>query len=206
LDLLPGSRKEVSYIGHNIYHVADNDVVLGSDFTKKRIEDPVLSQYRIVHFATHGLLPTDLSCQPEPAIILSVDPKDRNANAGFLMPNDILGLTLNSDLVVLSACNTGRAGDSSSENLSVLAQSFFQAQARGLLVTHWELSDASGPLMSSLALRGSKGGEDSATALQKAKLAFIREIAASQGNKYSHPYHWAPFVLIGDGTRRVAAG
>jgi CHAT domain-containing protein len=199
LPTLPGTRKEVTFVGGSIFHVQPQDLVLGAAFTKDRLEHGDLRKYRIVHLATHALMPTDLSCRHEPTIIVSADPKSANADSAFLGPSEILSLRLDADLVVLSACNTGSSGEAKGDSLSGLARSFFYAGARGLLVTHWELSDGSGPLLTALTLREPATEGDSATALQHAKISVLKDVSARYGVEYSHPFHWAAFVLVGDG-------
>jgi CHAT domain-containing protein len=201
---LPGTQREVSFVGHTLFNAPAQDIVLGADFTKSRVQSMDLSQFRIVHFATHALLPTDLSCRSEPTIVLSPDPKAPNADSAFLNVADILGLKLDANLVLLSACNTGSNGQNTGDSLSGLARSFFFAGARGLLVTHWALSDVSGPALTALTLQPSNGTEDTAQALQQAKLYLMHDAArkyGEKGNFYTHPFAWAPFVLIGDGAQ-----
>ena len=121
---------------------APGDVVLGEAFTKARLTGQDLSPYRILHFATHALLPTELGqCQTEPAILTSVAPNAPSADAGFLRTGDIENLKLDADLVVLSACDTAGPGNGAGESLSGLAQAFFSAGTRGMLVTHWAAAD-----------------------------------------------------------------
>ena len=201
---LPGTQREVSFVGHTLFNAPPQDIVLGADFTKSQVQSMDLSKFRIVHFATHALLPTDLSCRSEPTIVVSPDAKSQNADSAFLNVNDILGLKLDANLVLLSACNTGSNGQNTGDSLSGLARSFFFAGARGLLVTHWALSDLSGPVLTALTLEPSNGTEDTAEALQQAKLNLMHDVArkyGDQGNFYTHPFAWAPFVLIGDGAQ-----
>jgi CHAT domain-containing protein len=201
---LPGSKAEVSFIGQSVFHTPPDNVVLGYDFTKAKLEGTDLSQFKIIELATHALLPTDLRCRKEPTIVVSPDRAAANADAAFLGLSDILSLKLDADLVVLSACNTGRSGD----GLSGLARSFFFAGARGLLVTHWALSDVSGLLLTTLTLSPPNPSVGSAEALREAKLMLIHVVSArfgATGKFYTHPFAWAPFVLVGDGVRGAAA-
>ena len=204
LSPLEGTQKEVGYIGSQIFHVAPSDIVLGAAFTRERIERTDLGQYRVVHFATHALLPTDLRCRTEPLVVLSVPANSPNAAPGFMGLRDILALKLDADLVVLSACNTGPNGQSTGDQLSALAKGFFFAGARGLLVTHWELEDRAGPILAALTLNPTSTPGGTATALRAAKLSLIRDISRKlgvPGNFYTHPFIWAPLVLIGDGIK-----
>jgi CHAT domain-containing protein len=182
------------------------DIVLGTDFTKAHLLQGELRGFRIIHLATHALMATDLSCRHEPTIVVSADPAAGNADSAFLGPSEILSLRLDADLVVLSACNTGSGGEGQGDSLTALARSFFYAGARGLLVTHWELSDGSGPLLTALTLREPATAGDSAVALQHAKISVLRDVSARYGADYSHPFHWAPFVLVGDGIHAQAPG
>jgi CHAT domain-containing protein len=202
LPLLPGTEREVSYVGKSLFHVPDSDIVLGAAFTKQHLMKAALDQYKVVHLATHALLPTDLGCLKEPTVIVSADPSDKTAASAFLTLSDILALKLQADLVLLSACNTGATGQTAGDSLSSLARSFFFTGARGLLVTHWELSDVAAPLLTALTLQAAGTSRDSTEALRDAKLTLIHDVASKlgkDGNFYTHPYTWGAFVLIGDG-------
>jgi len=203
---LPGTAREIQYIGGELFHAPAADLVLGQQFVKSRLAGADLSAYRIVHLATHALLPTDLSCRSEPTIIASTPPDAPDADGAFVGISEILSMKLDADLVVLSACNTGPNGKSTGDSLSGLARAFFFAGARGLLVTHWELEDRAGPLLAALTLNPSDNHADTAAALQTAQLSLMQDVSkrlGASGNFYTHPFIWAPFVLIGDGVRPV---
>jgi CHAT domain-containing protein len=200
LEPLPGTKKEIDAVGNLVFHVPPQDIVLGADFTKKRLLGMDLTKYRIVHLATHALLPSELRCGSEPLIALSADPNAPDASSAFLGINEILSMKLDADLVLLSACNTAGAGDS----LSGLAKAFFFAGARGLMVTHWELEDTAGPVLTALTLTSWGKARDSVADLRRAKLYMILSLGAKPGPSFAfftHPFAWAPFVLIGDGIR-----
>jgi CHAT domain-containing protein len=99
-----------------------------------------LARYRILHFATHGVLAGQLSGTREPGLILTPPATATPEDDGYLSGSDIAGLKLDADWVILSACNTaGGAGrGEAAEALSGLARVFFYAGARALLVSHWE--------------------------------------------------------------------
>jgi CHAT domain-containing protein len=122
-------------------------------------------------------------------------PKERSLD-GLLQASEISTLKLNADLVVLSACNT--AGGSSrlgGEALSGLAEAFFYAGAKGMVVSHWQVpSEQTALLMTGMFFRiGSSFAEGPATALSKAQ----QEL--SMNPKTAHPYFWAAFTVVGDG-------
>ena len=209
LDPLPGTRKEVTVVGKLVFHVPDEDIVLGGDFTKPRLMSMDLTKYRIIHLAAHALLPSELRCRSEPLIVMSADPAAPDASGAILGLSDVLSLKLDADIVLLSACNTAGPGVAgASDSLSGLAKAFFFAGARGLMVTHWELEDTAGPILTALTLSPPGTSiRDSATDLQRAKLYMIVALGNRPGPGFAfftHPFAWAPFVLIGDGIRATS--
>ena len=111
---------------------------------------------------------------------------------GKLRLADIFNLQLDADLVVLSACETGLGQQVRGEGLVGFTRAFFYAGARSLAVSLWLVPDTSTPeLMRALYVRLQRG-ESKAEALRHAKLAMIA------GERYAHPFYWAPFVLVGD--------
>lgn len=171
--------------------------------TETRLRSEQLQDYRVLYFATHGLLPGELQCQAEPALVLT-PPSEATARAddGLLEASEVASLKLNADLVVLSACNTaGGAGRFGGDALSGLAEAFFHAGARSLLASHWQVpSKATAELMAGVfdasapdARRGIAG------ALQRAQLKMIGS------EPTAHPFSWAAFVIVGDGRRDLLA-
>jgi CHAT domain-containing protein len=206
LERLPNTKVEVTAIGQRL-GVGPNDIVLGEAFSKARLTSPGLGQRRIVLLATHALLPEDLKCQPGPSIVVSVPANAPNANAGLLSPGDIERLKLDSDLIVLSACNTAGPSAKTGESLSGLARAFFRAGARGVMVTHWSIaSGAAVPLMINTFPIG-RTALDTAQALRQAQLQMIDNAGAgSNPIELSYPNYWAAFALIGDGVRAQVPG
>ena len=109
--------------------------------TEKRLKSTPLDGYRIVHFATHGLLAGETAqlanANAEPALVLSPPVVASEEDDGLLTASEISALKLNADWVVMSACNTAGGGKPGAEALSGLARAFFYAGARALLVSHW---------------------------------------------------------------------
>lgn len=165
---------------------------VGSAFTVPAVERAELRDYRILHFATHGLLPAELVCLSDPTIVASVPAGARDAGGALLTSSAVLELDLDADVVVLSACNTG-GGSTGGESLSTLARAFFYAGARSLLVTHWYVNDVAATRIIAIALRNVSQGQGFAEALRAAQLDF----AALPGG--GHPGLWAPFALVGAG-------
>jgi CHAT domain-containing protein len=174
--------------------------VLGSNFTDANLltrQD--LNNYKVVFFGTHGLLPTKEDCLPEPALVTSLGGGDSDA---FLDASEIVQLRLDADLVVLAACDTGGRGSESAdrtgltgsgEALGGLARDFIYAGSRGLVVSQWsvDLNATVGLLTAFFNTRS----ENQAGAFRRA------EVTLMDSKKFSHPYYWAAFSLIGDGAR-----
>jgi CHAT domain-containing protein len=179
------------------------DIVLGTDFTRKAVERPELGQYRVIYFATHALLPTELECRSQPALLVSLPQGSTNAEDGVLDAEAILDLKLDADLVVLSACNTaGPSGETGGESLSGLARAFFYAGARALLVSHWLVEDAAtAQLMRETFGRLKAGGAGTAAALRAAQLDILDRAGKDLPVAWSHPLFWSAFTLVGDGAR-----
>jgi CHAT domain-containing protein len=172
----------------------DSDVILGADASEKRVRQTDLSRYRVVAFATHGLLPAELKCKGEPALALT--PPATADEDGLLDAGEVAQLKLDADWVVLSACNTaapdGRLGG---QSLSGLARAFFYAGARSLLVSHWAVASRPTVVLTTSLFEAyaRDAGLGRANALRAAQLKLQADAATS------HPVLWAPFVLVGDG-------
>lgn len=201
---LPGTRAEVA-AAREFTGAGPDSVRFGPAFTEAALRGGGLDRHRIVHLATHALLPGELSCLTEPAVMVSAPRGAPDAAAAFVTAGEVLDLRLDADLVILSACNTGTTlgGEGAGgEALSGLARAFFFAGARGLLVTHWAVDDATAALTIADTLRRQAGGrQGSAAALRGAQLLLLEEAGRSLPAAYAHPFHWASFALIGDGRR-----
>ncbi len=174
------------------------DLLLGAAATEAAFRARPLDQYRVLYFATHGLLPGELHCQAEPGLVLSppLQPATSTDDDGVLEASEIAGLKLNADLVVLSACNTAESGGQfGGEALDGLAEAFFNAGARTVLASHWEVpSLATARLMTGLFETMARDPRQGlAGALRQAQLGLVNDPATS------HPYFWAAFSIIGDG-------
>jgi CHAT domain-containing protein len=202
---LPGTRVEVE-IAQQLTRARSQDVKLGAAFTAAALKGPELGEARIIHLATHALLPGELSCLLEPSIVVSPAPNAANADSSFVKASELLALKLDADLIILSACNTGGPGGAGGgEALSGLARAFFYTGARGLLVTHWAVDDSAAALTVSDALRRQEDGASTAAALRGAQMLILDEAGRRLPSQFGHPFYWAPFALIGDGRRLAPA-
>lgn len=168
-------------------------LLLGESASKAGLKQALSEKPAIVAFATHGLLPEELHCESEPALALSPR-SDDGAEDGLLRASEIIGLPLEAELVILSACNTaGADGRLGGESFSGLTRAFFHAGARNVLATHWPIdSRATVALMQALAKARAKGASWPA-ALREAK----RELADQPAS--AHPFYWGAFSLVGGG-------
>jgi CHAT domain-containing protein len=206
---LPGTRQEITDVARML-SVKPQDVVLGDKFTKATVAATDLKRYRVVHLATHAFLPTELRCLSQPSILMSAPLRADSAKDAFLASDEVQELKMDADLVIVSACNTAGPGGAAGESLSGLARAFFFAGTRGLLVTHWSVDDDSAEFITTRAMLGMKPGasrKDTTLALRQAKLERLMTAGSPGGPSivFSHPFAWAPFVLIGDGLRLAPA-
>ena len=174
----------------------EDAVVLGAAATETAVKAADLRQYRVLAFATHGLLAADLKCKNEPALALTPPATLGPADDGLLDASEVMQLSLDADWVVLSACNTAAPdGRPTGEALSGLARAFFDAGARSVLVSHWAV--ASVPTVKlTTGLFGAWAKDASlgrAEALRRAQRTLWEQAETA------HPAFWAPFVVGGDG-------
>lgn len=175
---------------------APNDsVVLGDAASEARVRRTDLAQYRVIAFATHGLLPGDLVCDTEPALAFTPPVKAAPENDGLLDASEIATLRLNADFVILSACNTAAPdGKLGGESLSGLTRAFFYAGARSLYAASYPVpSEQTAQLTTGMfaELAANKG-------LSRAEAARRAQLKLIQVRDIAHPVFWAGFVLIGD--------
>jgi len=198
LPALPDTGEELKDIARTTGADQEKDVFLGVRATESNIKAADLSHYRVVAFATHGLVPGEISGLDQPALAMANPALTKDTeNDGFLTLEEVLGLKLNAEWVVLSACNTGSADGNASEAVSGLGRAFFYAGTRSLLVSSWAVETVSARLLTTglFQQQASHPAMSRAEALRQSMLAVMK----SKTDDYSHPAFWAPFSLVGDG-------
>jgi CHAT domain-containing protein len=177
------------------------DIHLEEDASETTVKRTRLDAYRVVYFATHGLVAGDVKGLGEPSLALTLPAKPNSFDDGLLTASEVSALKLNADWVVLSACNTAAGQTPGAEALSGLARAFFYAGARALLVSHWSVaSDAATRLTTStFAAMATDPKVGRAEALRRAMLAYMHD-AAKPTN--AHPAFWGPFSVVGEGATR----
>ena len=187
---LPFTRTEADSI---LKLASTAEAMQAFDFTANRATatNPQLSQYKIVHFATHGILN---SLHPElSGVVLSLVDKQGQPQNGFLRLNDIFNLNLPAELVVLSACETGLGQDVKGEGLVGLTRGFMYAGAPRVLVSLWSVDDqGTSELMTRFYKKMLQEGLKPAAALRSAQIEML------QNPKWKQPYYWAAFTLQGE--------
>ena len=161
----------------------------------EKIREMDLRQYNVISFATHALVSNELTGLVEPSLVLTPIDAENPANDGLLTASEIMKLDLDADMVLLSACNTASSsGVSNSEGLSGLANSFFQAGAKSLLVSYWSVISESAVDITTRMFSPTNTGRSYAHRHRNSVLELLKE---SEGTIKSHPSYWAPFSVIG---------
>lgn len=199
---LPETRGELQDLAKALGADESRDLILGAQATRDSVlkanTSGMLAQKKVIAFATHGLMAGDLPKLAQPALAMAADGSEvQNALSPLLTLEDVLGLQLNADWVVLSACNTAAADGKAEEALSGLARGFFYAGSRSLLVTHWAVeSDSAKELTTrTFAHFTQNPNAPKAESLRGAMLQVMAD------PRYVHPAYWAPYVLVGDSQR-----
>jgi CHAT domain-containing protein/tetratricopeptide (TPR) repeat protein len=190
IDRLPSTRQEAEAI---LRLIPKSERFVALDFLANRAAatSPELSQYRIVHFATHGLLN---ATHPElSGLILSLVDRQGKDQNGFLPTQAVFDLNLPADLVVLSGCRTGLGKEIKGEGMLGLTRGFMYAGATRVAVSLWDVSDKSTAELMALFYRGMLGKKSlsPAAALREAQIAMWK-------TRGRGPYYWAAFVLEGE--------
>lgn len=191
LGALPAVEREANSI-RTLYGADETLWLRNEQANEANVKAQNLADLRILHFASHAVLPSELGWLSEAALILDntgpQDPED-----GLLMAGEVEKLRLHADLVVLSACDTAGGKFVQGSGFLGLSTSFLTAGARSLLVSQWKVSDDATALLMEKFHQGLKAGNGPAKALHEAKLWLRGQKQAGNG----HPFFWAPFVLVG---------
>ncbi len=198
---LPDTAHELACVARSL-GAPPTSLVLGNDMTEAAVKRLPLDRYRVIHFATHGLLAGETErftkSRAEPALLLTPPDTPTEEDDGLLTASEIAGLKLDADWVVMSACNTAGGDKPGAEPLSGLAKAFFYAGARALLVSHWPVDSNAATLLTSRTFAELRRDKSigRAQAFRRAMMALIDDRRRPSA---AHPSVWAPFVLVGEG-------
>jgi CHAT domain-containing protein/Tfp pilus assembly protein PilF len=191
---LPEAEIEVRTLSH-LYGPARCKVYIGAEAKEGTIKAE-MGNYHALHFATHGILDNNNPMYSQLLLSLS---GGTDIDDGLLEAWEIARLDLKADMTVLSACDTARGRVEAGEGLIGMSWAFFVAGCPTTVVSQWKVSSASTTqlmkefhknLLSQNARQ--KGASSKADALRLAALRLLKD------QQYSHPYYWAPFVVIGN--------
>ena len=194
---LPETETEITRIAEILRAEPTEDLLIGERASEAVIRQMSLDRYRIVTFATHGILAGELRGVSEPALVLAMPSNPRPDNDGLLTASEVSSLRLNAELVVLSACNTaGSDGRPGAEGLSGLANAFFYAGAQNLVVTHWAIpsNPAVDISVGMIQAHQSEQQTDWAKALQT---SILRMMDRDGPVAYTHPGAWGAHMVVG---------
>jgi CHAT domain-containing protein len=187
---LPETETEVKEIS-KLFNIKPTppDVLLNIDANETKLRETKLKDYKYLHFATHSDLPGKLQGINEPFILLG-QVENKEGDDGFLTLTEVLELKLDADMVVLSACLTGRGKVMEGEGVANFARAFHHAGARSVVVSLWEVaSDEAVEYMKTFYTHLKQG---------KGRGEALRLTRQEMKSKYPNPFYWAPFILHGE--------
>ncbi|MBI5570197.1 MAG: tetratricopeptide repeat protein [Desulfomonile tiedjei] len=166
------------------------DVCEGLQATKAAFKQKDLTQYGSIVFGTHGYAGMDLGGLKEPVLVLTLV-NQPDGEDGFLRQSEVMGLKMNSNIVALTACQSGLGKRISGEGTMGMGRAFQYAGAKSVLMTLWSVAQDSSVQLTDSFFRHLKEGKPKLEALKSARDE-IRK------NGYDHPFFWAPFILVGE--------
>lgn len=192
---LPETADELRSIAHALKAGPDS-IYLREAATETQVKKLPLNRYRVVAFATHGLVAGEFRGVQEPSLVLTPPAVGTDLDDGLLTASEVAGLKLDADWVILSACNTAAPdGTLGAGGFTGLTKAFFYAGARAVLVSHWSVDSQSAMTLTTRMFAETEKGATKAEALRRAMMALADE------PETAHPAYWAPFVVVGEGAR-----
>jgi len=188
---LPYSKKEIKKISE-FFSKNKRNIYLEKKAKEDVVKKISLNDYQVIHFACHSFL--DEKFPFRSALVLALD--DDMDEDGFLQVREIYNLRMRADLIVLSACQTGKGKLEIGEGILGLPRIFFYAGAKSVVSTLWKVNDKATAMFMSYFYRYLSQGNNKTQAMQLAKLRMIK-------SKVSHPFYWGAFVLNGDYSSRL---
>ena len=187
-----GSLEEIKTVSK---HFDDKEVLL---LLNKKANETILKAenlkiYKFIHFATHGEISGALKGYNEPFLVLSPPDIGTEKDDGLLTMTEIMQLDINSDIVILSACNTASGNQKNSEGFSGLARAFLFSGSKSVMVSNWYVETFSAKeLIINFMDDVLKNKNTFSSSLKNTMTKFIKS-----NPKKSHPFYWGPFVVVG---------
>jgi CHAT domain-containing protein len=192
LGALPHTRSEVNAV-RSLFGRWSSTVMLGPDATEEKLKSLDLRRYSVVHLAAHGVI--DASAPSRSGLVLGRNLDSRED--GILQVREMFRLSLNASLVTLSACQSALGKLTTGEGMVGLTRALLYAGTDTVLASLWNVNDEATARFMQVFYRFLRDGRGKAEALRLAKLA-VQEDA-----RLRHPYYWAGYVLIGEGSAGV---
>ncbi|MGQ9470703.1 MAG: CHAT domain-containing protein, partial [Candidatus Aminicenantales bacterium] len=194
LERLQFSLQEVDKIT-GYFPKKKTEILLAKNASEENLKNSKLTDFRIVHFATHCLIDDKKPARSSIVLRLDQDPQED----GLLQTREIFNLKFNADLVTLSACQTAYGALIRGEGIEGLSRAFFYAGASSLILSLWPINDQATAQLMDRFYYYLKSGHSVEKGLQKAKLELINS------QTLSHPYYWGGFIVAGNAARVVVA-
>ncbi len=182
---LPGTRKEI----REISNIIDGQYYFGAQAIEANFKKNA-EQYNILHLALHGEIDNE---RPENSKLLFTKTKD-TVEDNYLYSHELFAMNIPAELTVLSACNTGAGKIAKGEGVMSLGNAFQYAGTKSLLLSRWEISDRTTPVLMKYFYTNLKTGMNKSRALQRAKLQYLKTADVNRLD----PFYWGGFYLIGD--------
>ena len=180
-----------------IVNTSQTEIISGFEVNREKILSSDISQYKIVHFTTHGLV--DVKRPEVSGIVLSQYDVNGNKQDGFLRLQDIYSLNLQTGLVALSSCQSGVGKEIKGEGLMSINNAFLQAGAESVLSSYWKVDDyATAELMKIFYRELMENNLPPSQALRQA------QIQMSSHPQFSSPFYWAAFTVHGEFRHPIA--
>jgi CHAT domain-containing protein len=198
LPALPDTADELMALAKSL-GADEQSLLLRNKAREPMIRKMDMTDYKVVAFATHGLVSGDLKGLSEPALVLTPPDEGTEEDDGLLTASEIATLKLDADWVILSACNTASTdGTPGADGLSGLAKAFFYAGSRTLLVSHWPVASEAAVKLTTTMLEYAAAHPEAgrAEALRQSMLELMND---EEKPEFAHPLFWAPFVVVGEG-------
>ncbi|MCR9138568.1 MAG: tetratricopeptide repeat protein [Alphaproteobacteria bacterium] len=196
---LPETRCELEAVAESL---GGGELLLDESATERSLKAlqarNELGQYRVISFATHGLVAGEAGSS-EPALILTPPETGTLEDDGLLTASEIATFELNADWVILSACNTAAGSGQDGESLSGLARGFFYAGAKSVLVSNWPVNTHAATRLTTATFAAMESDPElgRAKALQLAMLDVLEDPTSTL--RQLEPFYWAPFSIAGEG-------
>ena len=189
---LPGTRREVISLAEIME--GPKLILLDENATEATLKALPLGDFRVIHLATHGVASANF---PDRAALLLGNSPGQGED-GLLQAREIRDLSLNADLVTLSACETGNGQLLGEEGIASLERAFLLAGAKAVIASLWTADDTFTISLMRRLYRHLEDGLDKGTALRQAKLDLINQFGPQ-----ALPVYWAGFKLVGDGSTAI---